>query len=165
MLAEAWTALGHWRDVRVLGGGLADEPPAVVQLSMNIATDTSAVIAVVANEPERDAIIELTIGASLIAPASLHWEVGNAFAAMLRRRRITLAQAELAVERYQRMLFRFVDVELQQALRLSERLGLYAYDAYVLACAQRMRCPVLTLDRRLAVSAPRAGVQILEVGT
>lgn len=132
---------------------------------MNVAVDTSAVIAVIANEPERAAIVERTVGTNLVAPASLHWEMGNAFAAMLRRRRITLAQAEVAVDRYQRMLFRFVDVELQQALQLSERLGLYTYDAYVLACAQRMRCPVLTLDKRLAVSAPLASVEVLKVGT
>lgn len=132
---------------------------------MNLVVDTSAVIAVIANEPERAEIVEHTIGANLLAPASMHWEVGNAFSAMLRRRRITLAQAELAVERYQQMLFRFVDVDLHQVLRLSERLGLYACDAYVLACAQRMRCPVLTLDKRLTVSAPLAGVEVLEVGT
>ncbi|MCY3959116.1 MAG: type II toxin-antitoxin system VapC family toxin [Chloroflexi bacterium] len=132
---------------------------------MNVTVDTSAVIAVIANQPERAAIVERTVGASLIAPASLPWEVGNAFSAMLRRRRITLAQAEAAVDRYQRMLFRFVDVDMKQALRLSERLGLYAYDAYVLACAQRMRCPLLTLDKRLAESAPLADVEVLEVGT
>ncbi|MCY3749757.1 MAG: type II toxin-antitoxin system VapC family toxin [Chloroflexi bacterium] len=132
---------------------------------MNVTVDTSAVIAVIANQPERAAIVERTVGASLIAPASLPWEVGNAFSAMLRRRRITLAQAEAAVDRYQRMLFRFVDVDMQQALRLSERLGLYAYDAYVLACAQRMRCPLLTLDKRLAESAPLADVEVLVVGT
>lgn len=137
----------------------------VVQLSMNVVIDTSAVIAVIANEPERAPIVELTVGASLVAPSSMHWEVGNTFSAMLRRNRITLAQAELAVDRYQQMLFRFVDVDLHQALRLSERLGLYAYDAYVLACAQRMRYPVLTLDKRLAVSAPLAGVDVLEVGS
>jgi len=87
---------------------------------MKVVVDTSAVIAVIANESERAAIVEHTIGASLLAPASMHWEVGNAFSAMLRRRRITLAQAALAVESYQQMLFRFIDVDLCQALRLSQ---------------------------------------------
>ena len=130
---------------------------------MNLVVDTSAVIAVIANEPERSAILDRTTGAELFAPASVHWEVGNAFAAMLRRRRITLNQAKQAVGRYQEMVFRFVDVELHRSLELSERLGLYAYDAYVLACAQRMRCPILTLDARLASAAPDAGVEVLEL--
>ena len=130
---------------------------------MNIVVDTSAVIAVIANEPQRAAILDRTIGAGLFAPASMHWEVGNAFSAMLRRRRITLSQAKQAVGRYQEMEFRFVDVELQRSLELSDQLGIYAYDAYVLACAQRMRCPLLTLDAKLASAAPNANVDVLEI--
>ena len=93
----------------------------------------------------------------------MHWEVGNAFSAMLRRRRITLSQAKQAVGRYQEMVFRFVDVELHRSLELSDQLGIYAYDAYVLTCAQRMRCPLLTLDAKLASAAQDANVDVLEI--
>jgi hypothetical protein len=58
---------------------------------MDIVVDTSALIAVIANEPEKPTLVELTSGADLIAPGSVHFEIGNAFSAMLRRRRITPA--------------------------------------------------------------------------
>ena len=125
--------------------------------------DTSAIIAVIASEPERDAIIAQTMGVSLLAPASVHWEVGNAFSAMLRRRRITLSLAKQAIRSYEQMQFRFIDVDLNQSLDLSARLGLYAYDAYVLACALNLRSPLLTLDNGLAGNAARAGVRVLDI--
>ena len=134
-----------------------------IHTMVDIVIDTSAVIAVIANERERQAIIDRTDGVNLAAPASLHWEVGNAFSAMFRRRRITLAQAKQAIGSYERMMFRFVDVDLSRSLELSDRLGLYAYDSYVLACALNLRLPLLTLDERLAAAAPLAGVRVLEV--
>ena len=130
---------------------------------MTLVIDTSAVIAVIVNAPERPAMIRHTAGASLVAPASLHWEVGNAFSAMFRRRRISLPQARQALESYHEMTVRFLDVDLGQSLELSERLGLYAYDAYMVACALNLRAPLLTLDKHLAASASRIGVRILEV--
>ncbi len=54
---------------------------------MDVVIDTSAVIAVILGEPERDALIDMTDGVQLMAPPSLHWEVGNALAAMFRRGR------------------------------------------------------------------------------
>ena len=125
--------------------------------------DTSAIIAVIADEAERAVIVERTVGVVLTAPASVHWEVGNAFSAMFRRGRITLNQARLALRSYARMSFRFTDIDLMQSLELSQRLNLYAYDAYVLACAINLRSPILTLDKKLAKAAKSVGIRILEV--
>ena len=130
---------------------------------MTLVVDTSAIIAVIVRAPERPALIRHTAGASLVAPASLHWEVGNAFSAMFRRHRISLPEVRQALESYHKMSLRFVDVDLAESLELSERLGLYAYDAYMVACALNLRAPLLTLDKQLAASAPRVGVRILEV--
>jgi predicted nucleic acid-binding protein len=56
-----------------------------------------------------------------------------------------------------------VDIELAAALELADRFGLYAYDAYLMACARRQRAPLLTLDARLGRAAQEAGVHVLEV--
>ena len=133
--------------------------------SMDIVIDTSAVIAVIGNEPEKPAIVEHTLGANLIAPASVHWEVGNAFSAMFKRRRISLSQAKEAIKSYERIVFRFIDIDLGQSLDLASRLNMYGYDAYVLACALNLRSPLLTLDKKLAAAAPVIGVKVLEVTT
>ena len=49
---------------------------------LKVVVDISVIIAVIANEPERTAIIEVTKGGLLTAPSSVYWEVGNAFSAM-----------------------------------------------------------------------------------
>ena len=56
---------------------------------MDITIDTSALIAVIANEPQKNEIVRLTEGVKLCAPASVHWEIDNAFSAMLKRNRIS----------------------------------------------------------------------------
>ena len=129
---------------------------------MDLVIDTSAIVAVIANEPEKLAIAH-TADSSLVVPASVHWEIGNAFSAMFKRRRITLAQAKLAIRSYEQMRLRFIDIDLSQSLELSEQLDIYAYDAYVLASALSLRLPLLTLDDKLAAVAPLTGVQTLEV--
>ncbi len=99
---------------------------------MKIVVDTSVIMAVIANEPEKVALVQLTKGAELIAPHTVHWEIGNAFSAMLKRKRITLDQASKALEAYANIPIRFLDVELERSLRVADELGIYAYDAYIL---------------------------------
>jgi predicted nucleic acid-binding protein len=60
-------------------------------MGKSLVVDTSTVIAVIANEPEKPLLIAKTQGYELLAPHSLGWEVGNAFSAMIKRGRITLA--------------------------------------------------------------------------
>ncbi|MCR4407264.1 MAG: type II toxin-antitoxin system VapC family toxin [Anaerolineae bacterium] len=130
---------------------------------MDIVVDTSTLIAVIADEPEKEALIELTTGANLIAPHSVHWEIGNAFSAMLRRGRITVEQAIQAVQVYQRIPIRFVDVELEETLKIVDALGIYAYDAYLIRCAQKYKSPLLSLDRNLVDATKHMGVKVMEV--
>lgn len=130
---------------------------------MDIVVDTSVIIAVIANEPEKERLIELTQGSDLIAPHSVHWEIGNAFSAMLRRKRITGEQALRAIEVYRRIPIRFVDVELEVSLQIADRLGIYAYDAYLIQCALRYRSPLLSLDENLLSSARHMKARVLEV--
>jgi uncharacterized protein with PIN domain len=42
---------------------------------MDLVVDTSAIIAVVANEPEKAALVANTRGANLFTPRALHWEI------------------------------------------------------------------------------------------
>jgi predicted nucleic acid-binding protein len=130
---------------------------------MDIVVDTSVVIAVIANESVKETLVELTTGADLIAPHSVHWEIGNALSAMLRRGRITVEQAIKAVQVYQQIPLRFVDVELQETLRIADAQGIYAYDAYLIRCAERYKAPLISLDRNLIVAAREMGARVIEV--
>lgn len=130
---------------------------------MRLVVDTSVIVAVIAGEPTKDTLIRVTRGADLLAPPSLHWELGNALAAQLRRGRLTLDQAQRLLRSYMRIPIQFVDVSLESALEIAEERGIYAYDAYVIACAEKYRCPLLTLDRGLDRAAVEAGVEVMEV--
>ncbi|MGI9105337.1 MAG: type II toxin-antitoxin system VapC family toxin [Pyrinomonadaceae bacterium] len=130
---------------------------------MNLVVDTSVIIAVIANEPEKPALVARTQGTELFAPRSLHWEIGNAFSAMLKRQRIRLEQAQAAVKIYEQISLNLVDVDLAQALEIASRLNIYAYDAYIIACALNQNCFLLTLDGGLSYAAKAAGVNVVEV--
>lgn len=130
---------------------------------MDITIDTSTLIAVIGNEPSRPRLIELTAGHSLVAPGSVHWEIGNALSAMVKRQRITLAQAQACIDAYLQIPIKLVNVDLKQSLALVKRLRIYAYDAYLLVCAMQQGAPLLTLDEALKVGAESIGIDVVEV--
>ena len=130
---------------------------------MNLVVDTSVIIAVIANEPEKASLVTRTQGADLFAPRSIYWEIGNTFSAMLKRRRITVEQAKAAVEVYRQIPLNLMEVDLVQAIELASQLNIYAYDAYIIACAINQSCPLVSLDTGLIYAAKVAGVDVWEV--
>lgn len=114
-------------------------------------------------QPEKAEMIRLTRGATLIAPPSVHWEIGNALSAMFKRKAIELSAAIKAINVYGEIPIRLIDIDLVQALQLSQELNVYAYDAYILACAVNQRAPILTLDRGLREKARNLKLDVLEV--
>lgn len=130
---------------------------------MDIVIDTSAIVAVLLREPERQRLVELTRGYSLCAPSSVAWEIGNAFSAMFRRERLSLEHAHMALKAFGEIPIRYLDVDIAGALTWSHELGIYAYDAYVIEAAVRQACPILTLDRGLRHAAREVRIEVLEV--
>ena len=130
---------------------------------MNLIIDTSIIIAVITNEKHKKSLIKATTGVDLIAPSSLHWEIGNAFSAMFKRKKINVNQAIAALEAYHQIPIRFSDIELGIALELSHNLNIYAYDAYVIGCALKHNAALISLDEGLLKAAKKAGVKTREV--
>ncbi|VAX37921.1 hypothetical protein MNBD_UNCLBAC01-408 [hydrothermal vent metagenome] len=130
---------------------------------MNLIVDTSTIIAVITNEKEKKEIIHATKGYSLLAPSSVHWEIANAFSAMLKRERITYNQAKKSLNFYQKIPIRFCDITLEDSLKLANELNIYAYDAYILCCATKLHAPIISLDKKLIQLAKFKELPILEV--
>ena len=130
---------------------------------MLITIDTSALISVIGNEETKADIVRLTEGSSLCAPAFVHWEIGNAFSAMFKKQQTTIEFAKKALAIYQAIPIKYLEYPLEQAVELAARLGMYAYDAYLVQCAMQTNSPLLTLDRRLWVAAKKIGIQTLEI--
>ncbi|MEW5956891.1 MAG: type II toxin-antitoxin system VapC family toxin [Chloroflexota bacterium] len=108
-------------------------------------------------------MVQATQKADLIAPSSIHWEIGNAFSAMFKRNRITLDEALKAVEIYKQIPIRFVEVELEEALSIARQGNIYAYDAYLLRCAQKYNTVLLSLDETLLTVAEQFKVKVIRV--
>lgn len=82
---------------------------------------------------------------------------------MLKRKRISLSQAQSALAAYHQIPIRFIDIDISKALAHSEKLSIYEYNAYIIEAAVQQQCPLLTLDHGLRYAAKEAGVGVMEV--
>jgi len=130
---------------------------------MEIIIDTSALIAVIVGEPERDIIVDITTGNSLIGPGSIPWEIGNAFSAMFKQKRLTIQEAEKGFVIFKSIPLRYIEPDFINSLKISKKTNMYAYDAYFLDCALRYNAPLLTLDKKLEAMANKLNIKTLEV--
>jgi predicted nucleic acid-binding protein len=128
-----------------------------------IVVDTSAVLAVILDEPERSKLITLTEGAQLAAPGCIIWEVSNAFSAMLKRKRILIKEALRGVKIFKSIPIQSLEVDMPSVLKFCAHHNMYAYDAFYLDCARRHKAPLLTLDKKLQDIAHKEKIRILEV--
>lgn len=130
---------------------------------MRIVIDTSAIIAVITNEPHKAKIVNITRGSDLIAPTSIPCEIANAFSAMFKQKRISLEDSLKCVEEYKTIPIRFYELDLKNSLDLSFKHNIYAYDAFLILCCLRNDSPLLTLDMKLSEKAKEAGIKTLEI--
>ncbi len=130
---------------------------------MKLLVDASAILAVITNEASKSRIIHATGGAEILAPESIHWEIGYAFSAMFTRKVITLDQATAALKIYQELPIRFVTVSLDRALKMAHTYNIYAYDAYLIVGSLEYQSELLTLDRRLSEIAELAGAKVVRI--
>jgi predicted nucleic acid-binding protein len=130
---------------------------------MAIVIDTSALLAVLLNESHKSAIIEATKGYDLQAPASLDGEVGNALSNMFKHDRIALDEALQVIDQFSMIPIRRTPLRIDKALQWAHSYNMYAYDAYMLDCAQQYNMPLLSLDKRLINIAKESKLSLIEV--
>jgi predicted nucleic acid-binding protein len=129
---------------------------------MIVVVDSSVILAVALNEPQREAILESTSESDLLAPELLPYEIGNALSAMVRRKRLTSEEALTVIRQVDRIPIRLAAVRLEAALEIAFRHRIFAYDAYFLHCAQSNNASLITLDQPMQRIAGKIGVKVLE---
>lgn len=130
---------------------------------LEITVDTSAIMAVLLNEPTKPRLLERTRSVELLSAPTLPWEIGNSLSALFKRARIDLEQAKAALKSFGEIPVRLAPIDLETAVTMAEEQEIYAYDAYVLECARRYRTPLLTLDGPQRGVATRLGIEVVEV--
>jgi predicted nucleic acid-binding protein len=132
-------------------------------MSGEIVVDASIFLSVILNEPEKQRIIALTHNHTLVAPDILPYEIGNALSAMMKRKRLDKEQALQSFIIFETIPLRLVKVDIHQAIALSHRFSIYAYDAYYLETALRLQLPIMTLDKQMKSPGHSLHLEIVEV--
>ena len=135
----------------------------VMPKSKEVVVDASIVLAVILNEPEKNDIIQSTEGRDLLSPGCLKWEIGNAFSAMLKRKRLNQKEVQKALNTFSIIPIKEVEVNLSVAITLCGVHGIYAYDAYYMVVSKRLDRPMLTLDDRMSKVAKAEGIKVEEI--
>jgi predicted nucleic acid-binding protein len=132
-------------------------------MPVNFVIDTSAILAVLLDEPEKQAVVEATAGSVVCAPASLRWELGNAATAGVKRHRLTTERARQLVSDFEQVRIRELAIDILRAVDLGLELGIYAYDAYILEAARSSGFPLLALDGPIRRNAEKLGLSLVEL--
>lgn len=129
---------------------------------MRIIADTNTFIAVALNEPEKNKIIQLSEGCDLTAPDVLPFEIGNALTAMMKKGTLKSDEILASWEIIQLIPVELRRIDFKSALEIAVAFNIYAYDAYFLECAHRLKSPIITLDQGMKRIAREMGILVLE---
>lgn len=98
----------------------------------------------------------------MVAPEVLPFELGNALTAMFKKRTLNPDEMISAWDMVQKILVELRQIDIRAALMIASHFNIYAYDAYFIECAVSLRCPLLSLDRRMKMVAKDVRIKILE---
>ena len=113
---------------------------------MDVLLDASSIMAIILNEPNRDKVIRLTESAALLSSEVISFEVGNALVNLYRRQKITEDGLFDAYKNFSLIPLRIIKVNMENALKIACKYKIYAYDAYYLEIAYRLKLPLITFD-------------------
>ena len=130
---------------------------------MQMTIDTSAIIAVMTSEPTRRSVERVIRRSRMIAPPSLHWEVGNGLANYMNKKGASLDSALAGWRTFERMNVQPLEIDFFLALKLAQQLRIYAYDAYIIQCAIQHKTPLLTLDNRMRACAKVLNLELIGI--
>jgi len=113
---------------------------------MKVLLDASAIMAVILNEPNRNTVITLTKNATLLSPEVISFEIGNALINLFKKQKITEEELLSAYRNYTEIPIESIKVDIEKALKIACKYKIYAYDAYYLEIANRLKLPLITFD-------------------
>jgi len=128
---------------------------------MEIITDASAIMAVVAMEPEREKVIKLTKGVKIICPDVISYEIANSLTKMMKKKIINKEHMLTMFGYYEKIIIKQANIDFMQVLEIAWSYKIYSYDACYLELAKRLKLPLLTFDNQMAIIGKEMGINIL----
>jgi predicted nucleic acid-binding protein len=129
---------------------------------VDILLDASEIMAVVLNEPNKGIVIRLTKGSTLLSPAIISFEIGNALISLFKRHKLSELEVIEAYENFKKMPIRTLEIDMVKALKISCKYNIYAYDSYYLETASRLKLPLITFDETMVSVGKSMKINILE---
>jgi len=130
--------------------------------NMNIILDASAIMAVILNETNRDKVIRLTKDALILSPEVISFEIGNALINLYKKQKITEKELLEAYKKYTSLPVRMIKVDIEKALKIACKYQIYAYDAYYLEIAHRLKLPLISFDALMKKVALDLKIDVLD---
>jgi predicted nucleic acid-binding protein len=129
---------------------------------MEILLDASAIIAVIADEPESQIVINCTQDATIVSPNIISCEIANALTRMMRKNVIISEEQMISlVKNFKRIPIKIVNIDIEKALKIAWHYKIYAYDAFYLEVAKRLQLPIVTFDRAMKKIGKELGIDVL----
>jgi predicted nucleic acid-binding protein len=129
---------------------------------MEILLDASAIIAVIADEPEAQLVINCTKNAKIVSPGIISFEIANALTRMMRKNIITAEEQMInLIKNFKLIPIKTVDVDLEKSLEIAWQYKIYAYDAFYLEAARRLQLPLMSFDGNMRKIGKELGLNVL----
>ncbi|GHU39451.1 twitching motility protein PilT [Spirochaetia bacterium] len=131
---------------------------------VDVLLDASSIMTIILNEPNRNIVVNLTKEATLLSPEMISFEIGNALVSLFKRHKLNKTEVLKAYEDFTKIPTRTLKPDMGKALKISCEYNIYAYDAYYLEMAYRLKIPLITFDRNMVAVGKNMKITILNVG-
>jgi predicted nucleic acid-binding protein len=129
---------------------------------MEVLLDACAIIAVIADEPASQIVINCTQNATIVSPSIISCEVANALTRMMKKNIIVSEEQMLNLAKNFKLIpLKIVNIDLEKALEIAWKYKIYAYDAFYLEAAKRLQLPLITFDSGMKKIGIELGLNIL----
>jgi predicted nucleic acid-binding protein len=129
---------------------------------MEVLLDASAIMAVIADEPESEIVINCTKGAIIVSPNIVPFEIANGLTKMMKKKIITTQEKMIALIRnFKKIPIKMIEIDLEKSLKIAWEYKIYAYDAFYLESAKRLNLPLLTFDGGMKRVGKEIGLTVL----
>jgi predicted nucleic acid-binding protein len=129
---------------------------------MEILLDASAIMAVIADEPESEIVIHYTKDAIIVSPNMVSFEIANGLTKMMKKKIIDAKEKMIhLIECFEKIPIKTVEVNLKKSLEIAWEYKIYAYDAFYLEISKRLNLPLLTFDGGMRRIGKELGINVL----
>jgi len=129
---------------------------------MDILIDASAIMAVILNESNKAKVLKMTKNSTLLSPEVISFEIGNALVNLYKKRKITESKLFDAYDAFNSIPIRNVKIDIEKALKIACKYEIYAYDAYYLEAANRLKLPLITFDGLMKKTGMNLKISVID---